>query len=87
MVKNAQETFNLSEWFHPSGRLKSEFQFCKMCLGALENADTEEVISKICEWVKEENFEFDDFKIAFYISPILVIRKLYYFSLIDSIME
>ena len=42
-----------------------------MCLGSLEHADSEKVISKILERVKEEDFEFEDFKIAFYVSSIL----------------
>lgn len=70
--------------FSLSGRLLTEFSVCKMCLGSLENADSNETISRIVATVKELDFEYDDFKIAFYVSPCIFVRKLYFYNLIDQ---
>lgn len=58
-----------------------------MCLGSLENADSDKVINQILEKVKEENFEFEDFKIAFYVSSILSVWKLYFYAIVENILE
>lgn len=55
-----------------------------MCLGSLENGDSEEIISRIVKSVEEQDFEFEDFKIAFYVSPCIFVRKLYFYNLIDA---
>lgn len=72
-----------------SGRLVSdEFKTdCPMCLGANEFISEDHFIKEVTQRVFDEKHEIRNFKIQYYISPLIMIRKFYWYNIISADSE